>query len=183
MSLVACGGRQELSGTPLDATPAPEFRLTTHAGEPLALSDLRGKVVVLTFLYTSCPDTCPLITSKLAQLHDEFGERAKDLAFLIVSVDPARDTVPRVRRYLEERQAADKVTYLTGSGRELRPVWKAYAIGVIKQPPAKGSGGGYEVAHVDALYLIDKQGRERTLLQDDFAPRDLARDLNLLLRE
>jgi protein SCO1/2 len=179
----ACGGRQALTGTNLEGTPAPDFKLTDDRGEALALSDLRGKVVVLTFLYTSCADTCPLIAGKLAQVHDEFGAKASDLAFVIVTVDPARDTVQRVRRYLQERGWQGKLTYLTGSQAAVQSVWKQYGIGVIKQPPVKGAGGFYEVAHIDAIYLIDAQGRERALMKRDFAPADLARNLQTLLRE
>ncbi len=181
--LAACGRGAALSGTALDATPAPDFSLTNQFGEQVSLSDLRGKVVVLTFLYTSCPDTCPLVTSKLAQVEREFGERAQDLAFVVVSVDPKRDSVEQIRRYVEQRGYERQITFLTGSEAELKPVWQDYAIGVIPQPPADGTDSNYEVAHVDALYIIDKAGRERTLIQDHFQPVDLARDLQTLLRE
>ncbi len=178
-----CSRDGQLVGLDLESTPAPDFKLTDHNGNPVALSDLRGKPVVLTFLYTSCADTCPLITNKLAQVHDEFGERAREIAFVIVSVDPQRDTVERAREYLSERGWQDKVVYLTGKQAELEPVWKDYHMGVIKMPPEKGAGGYYEVAHQDALYVIDKAGRERALMRQDFAPADLARNLQALLRE
>jgi protein SCO1/2 len=178
-----CGQPAELIGTPLGSEPAPDFTLINQFGRPLAMRDLRGKVVVLTFLYTSCPDTCPIIASKMAQVHDEFGEQSEDLAFVIVSVDPKRDTVPRVRAYLEQRGAVEKLTYLTGDARTLRAVWKDYAIGVIGLPPTPGREDAYEVPHVDAVYVIDRQGRERALMQDDFVPADLARNLQILLRE
>lgn len=179
----ACGQPAELIGTPLGAEPAPDFTLTNQFGERVVMRDLRGKVVVLTFLYTSCPDTCPIIASKMAQVHDEFGARSEDLAFVIVSVDPKRDTVPRVREYLEQRDAVEKLTYLTGDAETLREVWKDYAIGVIDLPPTPGREALREVPHVDAVYVIDQRGRERALMQDDFAPADLARNLQILLRE
>lgn len=181
--LAACGRGTQLSGTSLDAAPAPGFSLTNQFGEEVSLADLRGKVVVLTFLYTSCPDTCPLITSKLAQVQSELGEHAQDLAFVVVSVDPKRDTVGQVRRYLEKQGYERQIIFLTGTEAELKPVWQDYGIGVISQPPAEAGSVHYEVAHVDALYIIDKAGRQRTLLQDDFQVADLARDLTTLLRE
>lgn len=74
-------------GTDLDGTPAPDFHLVDQTGQPVALSDLRGRVVVLTFLYTRCPDTCPLIVSKLGQVHDQLGEQAQGVAFVAVTVE------------------------------------------------------------------------------------------------
>lgn len=181
--MTACERGSTLSGTSLDFEPAPNFTLTDQFGRRISLSDLRGKVVALTFLYTSCPDTCPLVTSKLASLHDEFADRAEDLAFVIVSVDPERDTVSKVRQYLEDRGSEKKLIFLTGDESDLRRVWRDYSIGVIKQPPSEGHGSFYEVSHVDVLYLIDKEGRARTLIQGDFQLEDLSRDLRLLLDE
>ncbi len=179
-----CSRGAEFSGTTLEPpSAAPGFSLTNQFGEPVSLEDLRGKVVVLTFLYSSCPDFCPLITSKMAQVRDEFGERSSDLAFVAISVDPERDRVPAVRRYLQERGLERKLTYLTGDTTALRPVWRAYAIGVTREKPAGTNKAIYEVGHSDALYLIDKSGRERVLMSSDFAPADLARNLNTLLRE
>ncbi len=179
-----CSRDAEFSGTTLEPpSAAPSFSLTNQFGEPVSLEDLRGKVVVLTFLYSSCPDFCPLITSKMAQVRDEFGERSSDLAFVAISVDPERDSVPAVRRYLQERGLEQKLIYLTGDMAALRPVWRAYAIGVTREKPAGTNKAIYEVGHSDALYLIDKSGRERVLMSSDFAPADLARNLNTLLRE
>ncbi len=180
----ACNRGTQLSGTALEPpTAAPGFALTNQFGEPVTLADLRGKVVVLTFLYSTCPDFCPLITSKMAQVRDEFDDRSSELAFVAISVDPERDGVFAIRRYLQERGLERKLTYLTGDAAALRPVWREYAIGVTKGKPVGGNNAVYEVGHSDALYLIDKAGRERVLMSSDFAPADLARNLKTLLRE
>ena len=182
--MAGCSKGTEFSGTTLEPPrAAPGFALTNQFGEPMSLQDLRGKVVVLTFLYSSCPDFCPLITNKMAQVRDEFGERSSDLAFVAISVDPERDTVPSVLRYLQERGLERKLIYLTGDTESLQPVWRAYAIGVTREKPTGTNKAIYEVGHSDALYLIDKSGRERVLMSSDFATADLARNLNALLRE
>lgn len=179
------GGAPAPIGTDLGGTPAPDFRLTDQFGQQVALSDLRGRAVVLTFLYTSCPDVCPLIAGKLGQVHDRLGKRADEVAFVVVTVDPERDSVPRVRQYLEAQRLVDKLTFLTGDHLAVEAVWKAYGIGVATAPPpgSASGGGAYEVLHTDALYLIDRQGRERRLLRSDVAPDDLLRGLEALLGE
>jgi len=182
--MAACTRGKEFSGTALEPpSAAPSFALSNQFGERVTLAELRGKVVVLTFLYTSCPDFCPLITNKMAQVRDEFGDRSSELAFIAISVDPERDTVPAIWQYLRERGLERKLTYLTGDAAALKPVWRAYAIGVSKEEPARGNRAVYEVGHSDALYLIDRAGRERVLMSSDFVPADLARNLNTLLRE
>jgi protein SCO1 len=73
--------------------PAPDFTLTSQDGAQLSLSDFRGKVVVVTFIYTSCKDTCPFLTAKMAQVQDKLGKDfGSRIAFLSITVDPERDT-------------------------------------------------------------------------------------------
>jgi protein SCO1/2 len=93
--LGACGP-PALVGTDLNAIPTPDFTLNDSRGQPVQLSALRGQVVVLTFLYTSCPDTCPLITGKLRQIQTELGSEAERVSLVVVSVDPQRDTAEQV---------------------------------------------------------------------------------------
>ncbi len=170
-------------GTDLDGTPAPDFHLVDQTGQPVALSDLRGKVVVLTFLYTHCPDTCPLMASKLGQVHDQLGEQAQGVAFVAVTVDPERDTPAQVQQFLAARQVTDKLIFLTGNRPALEAVWQAYHIGVTRGPTRPSLSGGladYDVTHNAVLYLIDKQGRERRLMSEDFTIRDILADIERL---
>ncbi|HEY8478179.1 MAG TPA: SCO family protein [Chloroflexota bacterium] len=180
-------GSSSLVGTDLGAKPAPDFHLVDQFGESLALSDLRGKPVVLTFLYTSCPDTCPIVTAKFAQVHRLLGERAQDVALVAVTVDPERDTVARLRQFLEAQGLADVMRFLTGDRASLEATWAAYYIGVQRMEAgghaADHAAGGYTVAHNDALYVIDKHGRQRVLMREDFAVEDMVRNLETLLRE
>ena len=159
-------------GLDLGVDPAPDFALKDQTGRTIALGDLRGKVVVLTFLYTSCPDTCPVIASRLGVVHDRLGSRARDVAFAAVAVDPERDTVERGRRFLEAQGVGDKLLFLTADRPILEPVWASYYIGVTRIPSSGPAGernpAAYSVAHNDVLYVIDKQGRKRRLLREDF---------------
>jgi len=179
-------GAASLSGTDLRGVPAPDFQLVDHTGERVSLSDLRGKAVALTFLYTSCPDVCPLIAGKLGQVHDQLGRQAGDAAFVAVTVDPERDDVPRLRQYLDAQELGGKMTFLTGERQELERVWAAYHIAVTRTPAGatgQNDTAAHEVGHTTVVYVIDKWGRERRLLREDFDPAALSRNLEILIRE
>jgi protein SCO1/2 len=189
-ALVNMGGRLPFArptpaaGLDLGGAPAPNFRLTDQSGTPVALADLRGKVVVLTFLYTTCPDICPVIAWKMGQVHDGLGARADDVAFVAVTVDPERDSPPRLQQYLAAQRLQDKLTFLTSDRPTLERVWAAYYVGVTQGKTVAGGDGtiaGYEVLHSDSLFLIDRQGRERRLLHADIDPAVLRADVEGLL--
>src|SRR5918999_5633656 len=81
---------------------APDFALTSQDNQPVTLQDFRGKVVAVTFIYTSCPDTCPLLTMKMAQVQDDLGPRfGTKVAFVSITVDPERDTPEALKDYAE----------------------------------------------------------------------------------
>lgn len=177
-----------LAGTQLNGKATPDFNLVTHTGHPFVLSSLRGKPVVLTFLYTSCPDTCPIVTEKFATLAERLGSRAAEVAFLAVSVDPERDMPVRVDRFLSDRGLGGVVEFLTGERAALEAVWNAYYVGVTRLPIKAGSPesrryGAYAIGHSDAIYLVDKAGRQRAFMRSDFALEDMLANLEVLLAE
>lgn len=96
----------------------------------MQLSAQRGRVVVIAFLYTRCPDVCPVIAANLNQALRTLGPQAKDVRVLAVSVDPRGDTPRAVRRYVREHRLLPQFHYLIGSRRQLARVWKAYGVGV-----------------------------------------------------
>ncbi len=180
-------GKVDLPGTNLDAAPAPDFRLTDQSGNAVALSDSRGKVVLLTFLHTSCPDFCPLMAVKLRQTVEAMGADGRRVALVAVSVDPERDD----RRAAMEFTATHRLDgydwhYLAGTEAELAPVWAAYGVGRLPRGAPAVSRIGAPVTdvlgHTEALYVIDPKGRELTLLRGDFDPDDLARRLRKLAK-
>jgi protein SCO1 len=173
----------QLKKNDMGRKPAPEFALTDQDGATVGLRDLhQGKALALTFLYTSCPDVCPVITGTFAQAYDTLGADQRKVSFAIVTVDPERDTVERVRQYLEAQGFHGKMSYLTGDRPSLEKVWRDYFVGVIKERPTEG--GFYLVGHQNIVHLIDSQGRQRTLIQGwDFTVGQLLGELRPLLNE
>ena len=171
-----CAPAPRLVGDPLPSPLAPNFALIDGpTGETIVLSSLRGRVVLLTFLYTSCPDTCPLTAETLRNAHDLLGPAATQVAFVAVSLDPARDTPSAARRFVEEHRLQGVLRYLIGSRSELTKVWAEY--GVAQAPLDQF------VAHTDVIYLIDRNERGRVVLHSDVPSDVLASDLRILLQE
>jgi protein SCO1/2 len=171
------GGPAELPGTDLGGEPAPLFRLTDHRGVSVGLEDLRGQPVVLAFLYTGCQDVCRLTGAGLRQTAELLGDDAGRVRLLAISVDPTGDDPAAVRRYLARYALAERMLYLTGPAEALPPVWQRYHLFVNT-----ARSEGLE-AHTDALFVLDRNGRQRALVRSDFDPTELARGLRALLRE
>jgi protein SCO1/2 len=137
--------------------PAYNFRLTNHTGSPVSLEDLRGQVVVLSFLYTGCPDACPILGANYLAIEREFSDAVKrgDLALVFVTVDPERDTPERLRGYTQAMGGT--WFFLSGSVAELLEVWQQYGVHreVIERTKE------VIVYHSYMTYLIDRQGMSR----------------------
>jgi protein SCO1/2 len=186
----ACSSGAKLIGTPLGNTPAPDFTLRDRGGSPLSLHDLRGRAVVLTFLYTNCPDVCPAIAGKLAQVGISLGKGMAKVEFVAVSVDPTGDTPASVAQFTSDHGLdvfGERWHYGLGTLEELAGVWKAYGIGAEPQPAAlnmlksaTGTPSPQTVDHNAVIYLLDRQGRERELLEWDVSPSDLTRQIRAL---
>ena len=166
---------QTLAGTDLGATDAPDFTLTDGvSGRAVTLSAQRGQVIALTFLYTTCPDVCPLTATRFRATQTELRADASRVTFIAVSVDPDRDTTKAVQDFSAAHGLASNWYYLVGGRAQLSPVWAAYGIGV--------QAGSSTVTHNDAVYLIDPRGRERVLLHSEDLAADLTNDLRALLK-
>lgn len=194
-------GSQELAGAIISPPfAAKDFTLNDQFDQPVSLSQFRGKVVVLTFLYTNCPDACPLITEKLHQAYEQLGPDASRTAILAVTVDPARDTVPQVRAYSVEKDMLNKWHFLVGSMDQVQPVWAAYgassarddlvvsqanatAVAAHLATPTPVPAGGYVVDHSAPTFVIDPAGQARAILDVNFAPSDLVQDVRALLKQ
>ena len=198
----ACSQAASFEGTELDPVRATTgFQLRDQFENRLSLSDLTGKVVVLTFLYTNCPDICPVITETLKRAHTQLGDDAQEVRIVAVSVDPERDTAEQAHRYSEEKGMLHKWAFLVGEEEELAPIWSAYYIAAQRQELEEGGGAsdrlaskagphtdaditklGYLVTHSSAAYLIDRQGRLRVLFTElSLDPEPLVHDIRLLL--
>ena len=174
-------GSTGLQGTDLGSTPAQDFRLTDQFGKQVSLSDFKGKPVVLTFLYTHCPDVCPLTAEKLHTVMQNLGSKAQNVAVLAVSLDPKGDTPASVLNFSQVHSMLNYWHYLMGTQAQLSPVWTFYGLSALPVTPTSTSSG--TVSHNTALYVIDKQGRERVFLPDSFTPDQLTTDLKILLGE
>jgi protein SCO1/2 len=162
------------------AGPAPEFSLTDQNGAPVTLTGLRGKVVVVTFIYTRCNQACPLVTEKMASLQAELGpDFDSRVHFVSISVDPEIDT-PAVLRVYAKTHGANMAgwSFLTGPPPMVEEVERAYcALG--KQPARRGG-----VEHLFVTSLIDRQGYLRVrYLGGGLKREELLRDLQVLLGE
>ncbi len=158
---------------------APDFRLKDEEGRPLSLAASRGRVTVLTFLYTTCEDTCPIAASQILGALDDLGSEGKDVPAVAVSVDPANDTPALARRFLNERRITGRMHFALGDRAQLAPVWKAYGI----QPQgADQDSADYE--HSARVVVVDKRGLQRVAFPlDRLTPPALANDLRKLLAE
>jgi len=159
--------------------PAPEFKLTTQDNARLSLTDLRGKVVAVTFIYASCADTCPLLTAKLAGLQAKLGsDFGPKVFFASVTVDPERDTPEVLKRYAQAHGAKPAGwAFLTGTPAEILDVEKRYGIFARRNPRG-------DVDHTFLTSLIDRDGILRVqYLGVRFDPDELLGDVRSLLRE
>jgi len=164
-----------LQGTNLGSTPAPDFRLTDQLGAPISLSQFKGKPVVLTFLYTHCKDLCPLTAEKLHVVMQNLGSNAQNVAVLAVSIDPKGDTTAAALAFSKAHRMEGYWHFLTGTFNALSPIWSNYDV--------YADTSDQSVNHSFALYVLDKQGRERIFLDDGFTPAELTADLKILLGE
>ena len=115
VALLGCSGPESFEGTELSSkAPAASFRLQNQFDLPVSLSDHTGKVVLLTFLYTNCPDICPIVAVNLRDVHRVLGDDAGDVALVAVSVDPERDSVQAAYAYSEKWQMTHRWDFLVG---------------------------------------------------------------------
>jgi protein SCO1 len=157
---------------------APGFALISQDDARLSLSDFQGKVVVITFIYTSCKDTCPLLTAKMAQVQDKLGKDfGTRIAFLSITVDPERDT-PEVLRQYADNMGANLAgwAFLTGTPDAIKDVTRRYGVFVSK--------AGEEVDHTFLTSLVDPHGNLRVqYIGVRFDTEEFRRDLLSLLDE
>jgi protein SCO1/2 len=155
--------------------PAAPLRLRNYLGESVDIKQYKGKAVLVTFIYTHCPDTCPLIVSHIKTALSLLGPKARDVQVIAVSTDPRGDNRKTVTAFVNEHGMTGKMKYLIGSKAELGRVWKDWNI-VAK--PAKA--GRDLVEHSALIYGIGADGKVMTLYAANFKPAELVHDVPLL---
>lgn len=157
--------------------PVPPLRLENALGHEVDIDQYRGKAVLVTFIYSHCPDICPLIVGNLRTAQSELGPKAKDLQIIAVSVDPDGDTPVAVARFLAARQMTDRMEYLIGSRPQLEKVWSDWDI-VSRASPKKNDPDLVE--HSALIYGISADGRITTLYPANFDPGQIVHDVPIL---
>lgn len=179
-----------------DRPAAPDFTLSDQFGATETLGGMRGHPVALTFLYTNCPDVCPLIAANLHETYKQLGGLAQQVQVMAVTVDPEHDSTDKIRQFSDQRGLTNEWLFLNGSRDQLAAVWTAYHITAQPDtPPAKPVSPAAQqearglppapeiVEHSAPIFLIDKHGDIRAMLPVDATPDTLATDLRVLLNE
>ena len=162
---------QGYAGALRPAIPPADFTLRDQEGRTATLRSYRGRVVILTFLYSTCRDTCPVMASQIRGALDRLGS---DVPALAVSVDPTADTQRSARAFLARRGLTGRMRFLLGSRHALEPVWRAYGV--------RPQGHGFE--HSAYVLLVDRRGRQRIGFPfDRLTPEGLAHDVRRLSAE
>jgi protein SCO1/2 len=169
--------KRALEALPVNTRMGGNFVLPSTLGQPFELASLRGKVVLLNFGFTSCPDVCPLVLARLRQVLSELGSDSSKTQVVFVSFDPARDTLPVLTAYVQHFNP----TIIGATGTEAGIATVAAQYGVVYLKDSNGSAAGYNFTHSDYIYLLDEQGRVRKLYANDAKTSDITADIKLLL--
>lgn len=156
-----------------------DFALTAHTGKPVKSADFRGKVVVMFFGYTHCPDICAPTLVKLDQAVKRLGEEAKNVQVLFITVDPGHDSVKQLAGFIPPFNPS--FIGLTGSDKEIAAVAADHKVAYGSNPQAKP--GQILVDHFTGILVKDKKGKLRLLVKNNIALDDFERDLRILLKE
>ena len=178
---VMFAGQPSFRGT-LYAEPFPsaaEFSLKKADGTEFHLSDQKGKVVLLFFGYTSCPDVCPTTLAEMKLVMDKLGETSKDVQVVFVSVDPDRDTSEKMQTYVEHFHPT--FLGLSGTIQELEPIWNDYSI--TREAVESDSAFGVIINHTARVFLVDPQGNMRLTFAYQTPVDDIVHDIHLVLEQ
>jgi protein SCO1 len=165
-------GRRESS------TPAPRFALVDQSGNPFHFNPAAGKIVLVTFVYTTCPDVCPLFTAKLASMQRRLEqEKHDDYLLLTITTDPARDTPAKMKAYAQAFHADfQRWHFLTGNREALAEAWKGFGVSVHDL-------GNGQIQHTNLTTLIDPKGIRRVdYYGDKWQEKEILKDIERLRR-
>lgn len=179
VALTACGDKRpvfqggNITGTQL----GKELALTDFNGQPRTIKDFAGKVTVVFFGFTQCPDVCPTALAKLAETMKALGSAADSVQVLMVTVDPERDTPEILKQYVTAFNP--RFLALTGTLEEVKHTAASFKAYFAKVPETDGN---YTIDHTASFYLFDKKGEARVLASNNMSVTALAEDIKTLLK-
>ena len=177
--LTGCATQLQPDVTDVRGLVAPlEFNLTNQNGRAVTAADYRGDIVMLYFGYTHCTQECPATLAMLADALDRLGPLASRVRVLFVTVDPRRDTIPVLKRYVGD--FGPHFVGLRGTDAQLTAMIKRYRVSYHDEKPEKN--GNYEVIHSSVVFIFDGHGRARLLAQTGFSSAAIAADVRRLLK-
>jgi protein SCO1 len=172
------GGSDSTGVVTQDSFPAPPISLHELGGQPFTLASLKGRPAVVTFVYSHCKNTCPLIMKALSTYRSDLGSKAHGLQIVAVSVDPKGDTPEAVRAFLKRQRLQGDVRYLLGTSPELKRTWKAWHI--FAGPDPKDPE---QREHTAAIYGVDAGGTVRFVqVASPLDPQTLETNVTALVR-
>lgn len=179
VAVVGCERSLQWHGTDVSGVlPDLAFELVNEEGSPVTAAEYRGRVTLLYFGFTNCPGICPATLGQLAAAIDALGEEAQALQVLLVTVDPARDTPAALREYTA--QFGPWLHGLTGPEEQLHTLNRAYKVDFAAL--GADTSGAYDVAHSNAVFAFDAEGRCRLLIRDTADTPAVLADLRQLVR-
>ena len=186
VALAGCGGTSTANvsapsfpgGDAVPGRPAPAIRLTDYQGHPIDLGSLKGRTVLVAFLYTHCHDLCPIVAAKVHTTYSLLGAHAKRPLFLAVSVDPEHDTGASAEHFNRVHRTSGEIDWLLGSRPRLERVWRAWNV-----LPQRNKKDPEVIEHSADIYGVGPDGDIHVLYAPDFNPPLLARGVSALARE
>ena len=176
----SCFIDQEYLGRSIDAKSPFSFSLYDQHGDLKSLDDFSGKIVLMTFLYSTCSDICPDMTNLLMQI-DANNTLGNDIVFLIISIDSEADTLVTVNRYLDAISKADSWVYLIGNQVKLVEISDYYYVSNFKRSGLEISKNE-EIVHSSPLYLLDREGNTQILYMMPFDAMHVVHDIELMAK-
>ncbi|MDN3987756.1 SCO family protein [Zwartia vadi] len=178
--LAACGdaGDLKFKGSDISGTKLGQnWTLVGMDGKTYTPESFRGKVTLVFFGFTQCPDVCPTALAELSQVMKLLGDRASQVQVVMISVDPERDTPEVLRAYVSGFDP--RFIGMTGTAEQIKAAAGSFKAYYAKVPAAKGS---YTMDHSSSFYLLDKKGEARVMLNSTIGASAVAQDIETLLR-
>ncbi len=181
--LSACGKPYAYNGTPLDPPKdLYDITATNWDGSTFRLSDHQGRVLLVFFGYTFCPDVCPTTLAEMVQLYSLLGDKAKDVDVVFISVDPERDTVEKLATYIPAFNAHFYGLHIP-AGPELETAKLIFGAWAEKNTTEATANGDYLVDHTAWVYVVDQEGKLNEIFSFGIPATDMLPDIEYLLKK